>query len=33
MAVSVMTILPIIVMFFFAQKQFIQGIALTGLKG
>ena len=33
MAVSVMTILPIIIMFFFAQKQFIQGIALTGLKG
>ncbi|MEZ4862892.1 MAG: carbohydrate ABC transporter permease [Caldilineaceae bacterium] len=33
MAVSVITILPIIVMFFFAQKQFIQGIALTGLKG
>lgn len=33
MAVSVITILPIIVMFFFAQKQFIQGIALTGIKG
>ena len=33
MAVSVVTILPIIIMFFFAQKQFIQGIALTGLKG
>ena len=25
--------LPVIVLFFFTQKQFVQGIALTGLKG
>jgi multiple sugar transport system permease protein len=33
MAVSVVALLPILVLFFFAQKQFIQGIALTGVKG
>lgn len=33
MAVSVVALLPIILIFFFAQKQFIQGIALTGVKG
>jgi ABC-type glycerol-3-phosphate transport system permease component len=33
MAVSVVALLPIIVIFFFAQKQFIEGIALTGVKG
>lgn len=33
MAASVMVVLPVIVLFFFAQKQFIQGIAATGLKG
>ncbi len=33
MAATVMSILPIIVMFFFAQRTFIEGIALTGLKG
>jgi len=33
MAVSVVNVAPIIVLFFFAQKQFIQGIALTGIKG
>jgi multiple sugar transport system permease protein len=33
MAASAMTILPIILVFFFAQRTFIQGIALTGLKG
>lgn len=33
MAASTMTILPVILVFFFAQKTFIQGIALTGLKG
>lgn len=32
MAASVLTTLPILVLFFFAQKTFIQGIALTGLK-
>jgi ABC-type maltose transport system permease subunit len=29
----VMSILPIMVLFFFAQRTFIEGIALTGLKG
>jgi|YNPNPStandDraft_1061719.scaffolds.fasta_scaffold04167_3 multiple sugar transport system permease protein len=33
MAVSVATLLPILIMFFLAQKQFVQGIALTGIKG
>jgi multiple sugar transport system permease protein len=33
MAASTMTVFPIILLFFFAQKQFIQGIALTGIKG
>ena len=33
MAASAMVMLPIIVLFFFTQKQFIQGIAVTGLKG
>jgi multiple sugar transport system permease protein len=33
MAVSVVALLPILIVFFFAQKQFIQGIALTGVKG
>lgn len=33
MAATVMVITPVIVLFFFAQKQFIQGIAVTGLKG
>ncbi len=32
MAASAMVILPILIMFFFAQKTFIQGVALTGLK-
>ena len=32
MAASVMVILPIVVVFFFAQKAFIQGIATSGLK-
>lgn len=33
MAGSVLMVLPIIVIFFIAQKYFIQGIALSGLKG
>ncbi|REE55452.1 carbohydrate ABC transporter membrane protein 2 (CUT1 family) [Paenibacillus taihuensis] len=33
MAASAMFTLPIIVMFFFAQKYFIEGITLTGIKG
>jgi len=32
MAASTMMIMPIMVVFFLAQKYFIQGIALTGLK-
>ncbi|HEY3781204.1 MAG TPA: carbohydrate ABC transporter permease [Fimbriimonadaceae bacterium] len=33
MAATAIVILPLIVLFFFTQKLFIQGIALTGLKG
>jgi ABC-type glycerol-3-phosphate transport system permease component len=33
MAASTVAVLPIIVLFFFAQKTFVQGIALTGMKG
>ncbi len=33
MAGSVLTILPIIVLFFIAQKNFVQSVKLTGLKG
>ena len=33
MAASVMMIIPILVLYFFTQKQFTEGIASTGLKG
>ncbi|HEX5415286.1 MAG TPA: carbohydrate ABC transporter permease, partial [Chloroflexota bacterium] len=33
MAMSTMMIAPIILIFFIAQRAFIQGIVLTGLKG
>jgi multiple sugar transport system permease protein len=33
MAASTLMTLPIVVLFFFAQRTFIQGIAVTGLKG
>jgi multiple sugar transport system permease protein len=33
MAASVMTTLPLIVLFFSAQQYFVRGIALTGIKG
>ncbi|HEY5563172.1 MAG TPA: carbohydrate ABC transporter permease [Clostridiaceae bacterium] len=33
MAASAVTTIPIIIIFFFAQKQFIEGITLTGIKG
>jgi len=33
MAGSLLMTLPVIIIFFFAQKYFIQGIALTGTKG
>ncbi len=33
MAAATVVTMPIVVLFFFAQKQFIQGITLTGMKG
>jgi multiple sugar transport system permease protein len=33
MAASVLLVLPIIILFFFTQRTFIQGISTTGLKG
>jgi multiple sugar transport system permease protein len=33
MAASIMAILPTIIVFFVAQKRFIQGIVITGIKG
>ncbi len=33
MAVALMVLVPVLVVFFVAQKYFIQGIALTGIKG
>jgi multiple sugar transport system permease protein len=33
MAASSMMVAPIILLFFVAQKQFVQGITLSGLKG
>jgi multiple sugar transport system permease protein len=33
MAAAVITVVPILVLFFFAQKAFVQGITLTGVKG
>ncbi len=33
MAVSTLTVLPVIVLYFSAQKYFIQGVTLTGIKG
>ncbi|MCL4862308.1 MAG: carbohydrate ABC transporter permease [Caldilineaceae bacterium] len=33
MAATCMSVLPIVALFFFAQRTFIEGIALTGLKG
>jgi multiple sugar transport system permease protein len=32
MAGTLISVLPIIVLFFFTQKQFIEGIALSGVK-
>jgi multiple sugar transport system permease protein len=32
MAAATMIVLPIIVLFFFTQRTFIQGITLTGIK-
>ncbi len=33
MAAATIVVLPIIVLFFFTQRTFIQGVALTGMKG
>ena len=33
MAASIMTMTPLIILFFLAQQYFVQGIALTGIKG
>jgi multiple sugar transport system permease protein len=33
MAATIMVMLPVIVLFFFAQKAFVQGVTLTGVKG
>jgi multiple sugar transport system permease protein len=33
MAVSILALAPILIIFFFTQKTFIQGIAVTGIKG
>jgi len=33
MAVSTVTVLPVIVIFFVAQKYFIQGVVMSGIKG
>jgi len=33
MAASLLMTLPVIAIFFFAQKYFIQGVTLTGIKG
>lgn len=33
MAASTVMVLPIVILFFFTQRTFIQGIALTGIKG
>ncbi len=33
MAASTVVLLPVLVLFFFAQRYFVQGIAVTGLKG
>jgi multiple sugar transport system permease protein len=33
MAASLLMTVPVIVIFFFAQKYFIQGVTLTGMKG
>ena len=32
-AATVLAMVPIVVVFFFAQKAFVQGVTLTGVKG
>ena len=33
MAASLVTMLPVVIVFFLAQRSFIEGITLTGIKG
>jgi multiple sugar transport system permease protein len=33
MAATLIVMLPVIILFFFAQKAFVQGVTLTGVKG
>jgi multiple sugar transport system permease protein len=33
MAISTLVTIPIVIMFFFTQKTFIQGITMSGIKG
>jgi len=33
MAATLLVVLPVVILFFFAQKAFIQGVTLTGVKG
>jgi multiple sugar transport system permease protein len=33
MASSVIAMMPVVILFFFAQKYFIQGVVFTGVKG
>ena len=33
MAASIMFMLPVIILFFLAQRVFIEGVTLTGVKG
>ena len=33
MAVSIITLIPVLLMFFFSQKLFVQGVSLTGMGG
>jgi multiple sugar transport system permease protein len=33
MAATVLVMLPVVVLFFFAQKAFVEGVTLTGVKG
>jgi len=33
MAAAAVMILPVVILFFFAQRYFIKGIVMTGLKG
>jgi multiple sugar transport system permease protein len=33
MAATLLVMLPVMVVFFFAQKAFVEGVTLTGVKG